>query len=333
MKLIGTIVVLAMLGSAPGAAATDPQRIQSVVTFGDSWSDAGTFGTVYGTTPGSSWSQLLARKYGDDQTAYVYVSEGKTHVLGGLNYAQGGAKTAVPAKPEGPADSIPNSAVVQVENYKRAYGRFRGDQLVVLWIGTNDILAPFASGGAFSDADVDAMNSDQAVTAAVFDAAAANVRRAVREQINLVQAVLVNGASHLVVINCPDMGWATFQPGTRPAGLRRATQLTSLFNTSLAAGLPHDPRVLLVDADGLLKRAAAPGAGFTHVPDDACANGSTVCGPTEYKERGADQTYMFAGFGHLTRHARQLLADAVGRLVDERWSSKCQRKPTCDEGR
>jgi len=314
------VVCLGMLSSAHSLASPPQPPIRSVVTFGDSWSDAGTFGTIYGTTPGSSWSQLLARRYGDDQTPYMFVSAGKAQILGGLNYAQGGAKTATPAKEGDPEDSLPNSAAAQIEHHKKVFGRFRPRQLIVLWIGTNDILAPFTKGDGRSEKDAQIMNSAESVPQSMSEAATATIHQAVVDQVKLIGVLLTNGAARLVVMNCPDMGWATFQPGTTRAGLERASELTALFNDLLAKAIPRDPRVLLVDANSILRRAANPASGFTHVPTDACANDSVVCGPTEYRERGADESYMFAGYGHLTRHARQLLASSVGELIDKQWS-------------
>ncbi|MCU1603668.1 MAG: hypothetical protein JWP46_133 [Modestobacter sp.] len=55
--------------SSSGGAVVSPAPIAEVVSFGDSWTDAGTFGFRYGTAEGGSWAQLLAGRYGADQEA------------------------------------------------------------------------------------------------------------------------------------------------------------------------------------------------------------------------------------------------------------------------
>lgn len=318
-----TIVLLLIAGvSQRGNAANVLGPIHSVVTFGDSWSDAGSFGTIYGTTPGSSWSQLLARTYGDDQTPYLFAEESKPiRILGGLDYAQGGSKTATPAKQGQTEDSIPHSAAVQIRNHLSTFGRFRSDQLIVLWTGCNDILAPFGNSAEGPlTADQQILNSKEGASSAVYAAAEASVRKAVQDEIELVRTLLDGGAVRVAVVNIVDLGC---QPNTTQAGVELASRLTTLYNTSLAAGTPHDARVLMVDANAILIEAGRDRSerGFRHVTEDACANKSTVCGPADYVERNASETYMFAGYGHLTQHTRRLLAESVAKRVNERWPS------------
>jgi len=321
LKPTTAVVLLLISLFQRGIAAIALEPIHSVVTFGDSWSDAGSFGTIYGTTPGSSWSQLLARIYGDDQTPFLFAEKGKPiQILGGLNYAQGGSKTASPAKQGDADDSIPHSAVVQVRNHLRVSGRFRSDQLIVLWTGCNDILGPFGNTaeGPLS-ADQKLLNSKDGVSSAVYSAAEAGIRKAVEDELALVRTLTNNGAVRIVVVNIVDLGC---QPNTTPAGVTWASRFTTLYNTSLAAGIPRDVRVLLVDANAILVQAGHDLIqGFQHVTEDACANSSAVCGPPDYVERNANETYMFAGYGHLTQHTRRLLANAVSKLINERWPS------------
>jgi outer membrane lipase/esterase len=316
------LILWAATLSCWSAVASNRSPIRSVVTFGDSWSDAGSFGTIYGTTPGSSWSQLLARIYGDDQTAYLFAAEGKPiQILGGLNYAQGGSKTATPAKPGAAEDSIPHSAAVQIQNHLKTHPQLRTDQLVILWTGCNDILRPFRDdSSAELTPDQVILNSEQGASSAPYEAAERSIRKAVSDEVNLVQLLLSSGARRIAVINIVDRGC---QPNTTPAGVKLASGLTRLYNKSLATELPRDPRVLLIDADAILARAAQDhsAAGFPHVAEDACGNRAAVCGPADYVEPDANQSYMFAGFGHLTEHTRRLLAKSVAKAVDARWPS------------
>jgi phospholipase/lecithinase/hemolysin len=310
------LVLLAAQAPMPAQAAIpSASPIHSVVTFGDSWSDAGTFGHLYGSAPGSSWSQLLARRYGDDQTPYLYVPEGKPpSVLGGLNYAQGGARTVSPAINGAAADSIPYSAAIQIRDHLKAHGDFTPDQLVILWIGFNDIAAPFTDGSAI---DRRAFASGRGVTAAQLAAARANARKAAQECVALVRQLLTHKVVHVAVINEPDIGATPFEPDIGPGGLRIASELTRVYDGFLAAALPKDRRVLLIDAYTIFKHTS--GQGFKNIHADACANHDFLCGPPGYVEPHADETYLYAGYGHLTRHGRRLIASQVAAAVNQRW--------------
>jgi phospholipase/lecithinase/hemolysin len=312
------ILLLLLAAQAPmpaQAAIPSASPIHSVVTFGDSWSDAGTFGHLYGTAPGSSWSQLLARQYGDDQTPYLYVPEGKPpRILGGLNYAQGGSRTVSPAIKDAAADSIPYSAAIQIRDHLKAHGDFTPDQLVILWIGFNDIAAPFTDGSAI---DRRAFASGRGVTAAQLAAARANARKAAQECVALIRQLLAHKAVHVAVINEPDIGATPFEPDIGPGGLRIASALTRVYDGFLAAALPKDRRVLLIDAYAIFKHTS--GQGFKNVHADACANHDVLCGPPDYVEPHADETYLYAGYGHLTRHGRRLIASQVDTAVKQQW--------------
>ena len=63
--LVPAIASPAAAGSSQGKGDRSGGPVREVVSFGDSWSDAGTFGFVFGTTEGGAWPQLLAAEYGD----------------------------------------------------------------------------------------------------------------------------------------------------------------------------------------------------------------------------------------------------------------------------
>ena len=88
----------------------------------------------------------------------------------------------------------------------RAFGRFRSDQLIVLWTGCNDILAPFGNSaeGPLS-ADQQILNSKEGPSSPVYAAAEAGVRKAVQDELGLVRALLDNGAVHIAVMNIVDL--------------------------------------------------------------------------------------------------------------------------------
>lgn len=301
------------------ASAAEPEA-STVVTFGDSWSDAGTYGFIFGTTPGSSWSQLFARRYGDDQTAYLY-SDGEhiKRVMGGLNYAEGGSRVTISG--DGP-DRIPLSVTAQLDAHLAAHHGFDPSQTVIVWIGINDISKPFQKNSSEFDAvEQRAFTTGEGLSSAAYARAESRIRKAAREEGALVGRMLSAGARRIVVLNNIDDGITPFQPGLTKDGLKIATRLTNAYNAELALSLPKDGRVLPFDVDALVKGEAerVEGRQFAHIHEDGCANHDYSCGPEHYAAPDADQTYLFAGWGHLTRHGREFIAAAVERAVEKQW--------------
>src|ERR1700722_3685828 len=150
MKSIVTLIALVVYLGAPPTRASGEElpAIRQVVSFGDSLSDAGTYWFRFTTDPGMTFAQHLALHYGQMPLAnehmdrYEDAYQGRPGAAGpgGLNYAEGGAKansaySAVSPNPEG----IPISARQQLNHFLRQYHRFTPDQLVTLFVGTNDV--------------------------------------------------------------------------------------------------------------------------------------------------------------------------------------------------
>src|SRR3954471_18605264 len=132
LKMSGRIAALAACAAlaplaggavAPVAAADDQPAITQAVFFGDSLTDAGTYGFRFTTMPGKTWAQHVAQRLGQSDEPNEHVAEygdvyqGKPGLPGpgGLNYAEGGARansaySTVSESPEG----TPISTVVQV---------------------------------------------------------------------------------------------------------------------------------------------------------------------------------------------------------------------------
>jgi phospholipase/lecithinase/hemolysin len=116
---------------------------------GDSWPDAGTFGSVSADRRGGSWAQLLAGKYGSDQDPNRRVERAEDgsvveDAVGGLNYAEGGAVVEMLTDDSG---DTPKAATAQLAAFLDEYGSFESDQLVTAWAGANAILAGLAGAG------------------------------------------------------------------------------------------------------------------------------------------------------------------------------------------
>jgi phospholipase/lecithinase/hemolysin len=104
-------------GVTPAVAAAEPDDqpvITEAVFFGDSLTDAGTYGFRFTTMPGMTWAQHVAQRLGQSTepnehvATYGDVYQGKPGLPGpgGMNYAEGGARansaySSVSQSPEG----------------------------------------------------------------------------------------------------------------------------------------------------------------------------------------------------------------------------------------
>jgi len=303
-------LALACLLLAPiGAFAAKP--VAQVVSFGDSLSDCGVFGFKPTTVPSPTWNELLARHLGDtllpNRTGVLPGISAPGTVdaqLGGLCYAQGGARTAtgVPGKPE----QLPISGAVQLDHFLAEHGHFAPNQLVAVYLGANDILINYAG--------LNARLGDGAAPAESLAAVRVVVARAGKDVGVLVGRMLDAGAAHVAVLNAYDFGDSDFI-----AAGPILTGLTDDFNAALAAALPNDGRVIRIDTHGLFaKLAAHPGAfGFSHpMNDDACTTPVALgpdcyASPEKWKSPDADRTHILVGMVHFTARTEALLADYV----------------------
>jgi outer membrane lipase/esterase len=318
--------VLATSGSSvpvpdpAGHAAAVPRPVAEVVSFGDSWTDAGTFGYVYGTAGGGSWAQLLAAEYGADQEPNRRVQrtdDGTVSrtTVGGLNYAEGGA---VVAQQTADPDDVPRPLTAQLAAFLHQHGRFAPGQMVTVWAGANDILAALRGDG---DADRAHRFATGRLTPAEMAQAAVAVRAAARREAALVSDMLAASARWVAVLTVIGQGITAQAPGIQAGGDAEADLLTTTYNRSLAAALPHDPRVRLVDVAGLFAdvRVHPAAYGYTVVDGDACTNGGPRCDPGDWKTPDADRTFAFAAYGHFTTATRQLVAGFVHDQAGEAW--------------
>jgi outer membrane lipase/esterase len=333
---VAVTAVLATSGSsisapdAAGHAAAVPAPVGEVVSFGDSWTDAGTFGYVYGTAGGGSWAQLLAAEYGADQEPNRRVQRGGDGTVsgtpvGGLNYAEGGAVVSPPTAdpedvplPTADPDDVPRPVSAQLAAFLRQHGRFAPDEMVTVWAGANDILSILHGSG---DADRARRFTTGQLTAAEMAEAAVDVQAAARREAALVSDMLRASARWVAVLTVIDQGITAQAPGIQAGGNAEAGALTTTYNQALAAALPHDPRVALVDVAGLFADVQVhPAAyGYRVVDGDACTNGGPRCDPGEWKTPDADRTFAFAAYGHFTTATRQLVARFVHDQAGQAW--------------
>ncbi|MEX3810203.1 SGNH/GDSL hydrolase family protein [Paraburkholderia sp. BR13439] len=301
-----------------GGTATEPAggvKLQ-VVSFGDSLSDVGTYaplasavgGGRFTTNPGQVWAQNVAQYYGDTLSAAFTID--LTHRLSaqsGLGYAEGGSTVATPANQyDYLSDVIGNIEMPvnqQLSSYLGAHGSFNANQLVLVWVGSNDVLR-----------------------AGNLPAAAPVVQAAATTLAQLVGQIVQNGGVHVVVINVPNIGLS-------PKGLASAdgganlTQLSQLFNATLNSALQTDglqSKVIEIDsytwtnqvigsfqANGFTVSNTGQACDPKKTPDDT----SLLCSPATYVSANADRTYMFADDLHPTTHMHALFAQFVEQQI------------------
>jgi phospholipase/lecithinase/hemolysin len=303
--------------SSSSSTATPAGGVQlQVVSFGDSLSDVGTYAPIasvvgggrFTTNPGQVWAQDVAQYYGGTLTAaYTINLAHELSAQGGFGYAEGGSTVATPANLyDFLTDVIGNIEMPvnqQVSSYLSAHGSFNSNQLVLVWAGANDVLR-----------------------AGALPAAAQTVQTAATTLAQIVGQIVQNGATHVVVVNLPNIGLS-------PTGLAASdggatlSELSQMFNGDLNSALQADglqSKVIAVDSYTWLDQIIAnfKGNGFT-VSNTAQAcdpsrtpdNTSLLCSPATYVSANADQTYMFADDLHPTTHLHALFAQYVEQQI------------------
>ncbi|MFM0646801.1 SGNH/GDSL hydrolase family protein [Paraburkholderia bryophila] len=305
-------------GSSSGSTTTPPAGgvTLQVVSFGDSLSDVGTYAPIasavgggrFTTNPGQVWTQDVAQYYGNTLTAAFTIN--LTHELSpqsGLGYAEGGSTVATPADQYDFLTAVIGNVEMpvnqQVGSYLSAHTSFNANQLVLVWAGANDVLR-----------------------AGTLPTAAPVVQTAAAALAQVVGQIVGNGATHVVVVNLPNIGLSP-KGLAQPDGGANLTQLSQLFNSDLTTALQANGlqgKVILVDAYTWLNGIIAnfQSYGFTvsntamacdpsKTPDDT----SLLCSPATYSAANADQTYMFADDLHPTTHVHALFAQYVEQQV------------------
>lgn len=306
--------------SINGSAATPAGGINlQIVSFGDSLSDVGTYAPIasavgggrFTTNPGQVWTQDVAQYYGDTlSAAYTIDFTHKLSAQSGLGYAEGGATVATPANQSDFLTEVIGNVEMpvtqQVSRYLAAHRSFNTNQLVLVWAGANDVLR-----------------------AGALPAAAQTVETAATTLAEVVAQIAQNGATHIVVVNVPNIGLSPKGLASADGGANLA-QLSQLFNGSLNAALQSNGlqgKVIQIDSYSWMNQIVAnfKANGF------AVSNTSVACDPTKtphatallcspptYVTANADQIYMFADDLHPTTHLHTLFAQYVEQQIASR---------------
>ncbi|MDB5840355.1 MAG: putative lipase / esterase protein [Herminiimonas sp.] len=337
-----------MLTACSGGDDSSP-RFNSVVSFGDSLSDVGTYAAATGpnggkftTNPGPVWIENIASRlglsitpnivgFGADQTKWVVC--GKPACTG---YAQGGARVTAPngigneTGTQAGALTIP--VKTQIANHLAAHnGRFNPAELVFLFAGNNDV---FFQLGVFNQVAADPAKSPavaKQVTDAAMTAAANELVLYARDEI------LAKGAQFVVMVNLPNSAQTPFGQKSLDANGRAVLEgLVNAFNTALAKGIDDQQlNVLFVDANTAGRQVYTnPAAnGIINNQDAACdpvkiaaatggreqSGSSLFCsGATLTAAAMLDNRFQFADSAHPSTLGHKLLSDVIINALSER---------------
>ena len=279
---MGAALVLAACGGGDGTQ-TSKVSFKSMVNFGDSLSDVGTYkvGTVLALKGGQytinsdtnqNWTALIAKQLALTEPCPAETGLNGSEKLGFkvavvkkagcTNYAQGGARVTDLV---GPGNALLGGAnanlgqltvplVTQVANHLATVNNtFSGNEIVTVMAGGNDAIinvgifgSTVAAAAAANPANLPAAAAE-AGTKAITSMSTAGTELAtlIKDQI------IAKGAKYVVVVNLPNLAVTPFAaeqeaklPGTKDV----IGNMSKAFNTALTAGLAGVGNVAMVDA-------------------------------------------------------------------------------------
>ncbi len=289
MKKLTTALAVSLAFSGAAQAGT----FSNFVVFGDSLSDAGTYGARFTTNPGTVWSQNVSTALGFPAAPAQFFT-GTTFVAnpGGNIWAQGGARTS-----QSPGYSIPVAEPVstQLTTYLTTGAGANNSALYAVWAGANDIFFQASSGAS----------------ATVIQA---NVGTAAVDLATQVARLQAAGARYIVVFNLPDMGRTPEALALGPTFATGLSNLSMYYNGVLNSGLKAaGVQALQLDIYRLFNEILAAPASFGFSVGNtgvACTTPSSLtCTPATLTTPTAATTYMFADGVHPTTAAHQIISD------------------------
>lgn len=289
-KLLSAALGAALLVAACGGGGDGNQapavKFTSVVSFGDSLSDAGTYNvgpikatgggmfTVNGIagapgadpTPSYNWAQLVSAsaigKTGCSAHTGGFGVARSALVAGCTNYAQGGARVA---DPKGNGNSVgagsttgplTEPVVTQIASYAADGGTFTGKELVTVLAGANDLF------GQIDKLKADATAAGNAAGNTAF----------VQSLVGQLAAGATNPASAAVAIGTAVGALPTGTSSTTLVGTAVATAAAQPGNSAVGSPAVYGPMVATAQAAGT---AAGAAAGKTYSATTGAVNAVT----------------------------------------------------------
>lgn len=376
VALLGSLLVAGCGGGAT-ADTTPKVGISSVKVFGDSIQDSGTFGYKFTVQSPDNliYAERIAANYGQTLCNF-YVFTGTTFAAntaktGCTNFSIGGGRVTYTGAGAGPTN--PLNVGVQMATYA-SLASYAATDLVIIDGGGNDaadlvgayLNIPKDAAKAYSALLGTLLTPTQIGTALAGGASTtaqigATYMTALADKFyaSVKASVLDKGATHVVVMNIPDITYTPrFQmvldsiaaaSGGGTAGATARAQAQALFqgwmgayNTELAAKVAADDRVVLIDffkafqdqvstpaQFGLtnVKTPACPiaGVGSDGLPTynfPACTATALSAAPPAGVSGGADwwKSYAFSDSFHPTPYGHQLTQQLIAKsLATKGW--------------
>ena len=266
--LLATAVTVAL--AASGAASA---QFNNMVFLGDSLSDAGFYGARFTVNPGLVWTQNLGNAYG-----FAITPSNQ----GGTDYAQGGARVALPSAAT-PAGAPQRPVSTQITELLQKTPSLDQNTLYTVWVGGNDILQGLGEAGA------------GLITPAQLQA---NVAAAAGQTAQQLERLHAAGARYIMVSNLGN-GQLT------PQGIANPTvpigALSNLYDSTLNAAVGQlGFEVINLNIGGLLKEVVANPSqyGFTNATQAGCTTSAISCTSATLVTPDAAQTYVWADGVH-----------------------------------
>src|SRR6185503_17766360 len=161
-------------------------------------------------------------------------------------------------------------------------------------------------------------------TAAATAAVTAMAQAGTEEAAYVNTQILANGATHVIVVNLPDVSLTPFAIASGAQGQALVKSMTQAFNSALQAGLTASANLVVVDAFTASEDQATNKLqyGLTDVSTPTCTSSSSlVCtantlipavAPAASGAAAAANTYEYADSVHPTPYGYRLLAELVG---------------------
>jgi outer membrane lipase/esterase len=332
--LLAVFILTACGGKVDNEIPTVASKFKTLVSFGDSVSDVGTYavgkikelggGKYTINAPDSKiWIELIASRLGLSAPCAAQTGlEGdpaqgffipKTDFPACTAYAQGGARITEPVGlgnkllggPNATVGLLTVPVVTQIQNYLAAHGgSFNGDEIVFITAGYNDLFIQL-------DAVATGTNPLEAVAA---------MGKAGHELASYTSSIIGAGAKYVTVLNLADTRGSPFGLMQPPATLELINAMTKAFNAALRLGLDNYPSVLFIDAFMWSQDEKANPAkyGLTNTTAPACDLSPTknilglslTCNSTNIIP-GVIDRFQFADLVHPTPYGYQLLANLV----------------------
>lgn len=306
---------------------TTPGAFTTIVSFGDSLSDAGTYAPATSVTGDGQPPYIGGRFTNNSATSRVWVehlaadlSIPATPAVVGFGpvstpcpaaliepaaathctlYGQGGSRVTEAAGIGNENGALTEPMKAQIDRHLASFTRFTASDLVFVYGGNNDAFAAFGGFTAAAQAIAAGVaggtitpEQAQAQQGEALAAAQAVMSTAATELVGYIRNdILGNGANYVAVMTLPDSAQTPFGASLPDSVRPVLTAMVDTFNATFREGIAALP-VLLVDANALAAEVAANPAiyGFTNSTEPAC-DAQIIAAVTQGVETGGSSLF------------------------------------------